>query len=60
MNCSRIVSSSLVIIVDAKGIHMMTDKIDAVTGWPTLTSVADVRSFLGTVGYYRKFVRYVQ
>ena len=43
-------------IVDAKGIHMMSDKIDAVTGWPTLTSVADVRSFLGTVGYYRKFV----
>ena len=44
-------------LVDAKGIHMMSDKIDAVTGWPTLTSVADVRSFLGTVGYYRKFVR---
>jgi transposase InsO family protein len=43
-------------MVDAKGIHMMSDKIDAVTGWPVLTSVADVRSFLGTVGYYRKFV----
>ena len=44
-------------LVDAMGIHMMTDKVDAVTAWPVLTSVADVRSFLGTVGYYRKFVR---
>ena len=44
-------------LVDAKGMHMMADKIDAVTGWPVLTSVPDVRSFLGTVGYYRKFVR---
>jgi transposase InsO family protein len=44
-------------LVDAKGMHMMSDKIDAVTAWPVLTSVPDVRSFLGTVGYYRKFVR---
>lgn len=44
-------------MVDAGGIHMMEDKVNAVTAWPQLTSVADVRSFLGTVGYYRKFVR---
>lgn len=44
-------------MVDASGIHMMHDKVKAITEWPPLTSVADVQSFLGTVGYYRKFVR---
>ena len=44
-------------MVDASGVHMMHDKVKAITEWPTLTSVADVQSFLGTVGYYRKFVR---
>lgn len=44
-------------LLDASGVHMMYDKVKAITEWPTLTSVADVQSFLGTVGYYRKFVR---
>ncbi len=44
-------------MVDADGIHMMEDKVRAVTDWPQLRSVADVQSFLGTVGYYRRFVR---
>jgi hypothetical protein len=44
-------------IIDAQGLHMMQDKIKAVTEWPNLKSVDDVRSFLGTVGYYRKFIR---
>jgi hypothetical protein len=44
-------------IVDANGLHMMEDKIKAVTDWPVLKSADDVRSFLGTVGYYRKFIR---
>ncbi len=44
-------------IVDAQGLHMMEDKVKALIEWPVLKSVDDVRSFLGTVGYYRKFIR---
>ena len=44
-------------LIDTDGVHMMHDKVKAITEWPKLTSVADVQSFLGTVGYYRKFVR---
>lgn len=44
-------------IIDSQGLHMMEDKIKAVLDWPPLTSVDDVRSFLGFVGYYRRFIR---
>ena len=44
-------------IVGRDGVKMMDDKIEAVKQWPTPTSVAHVRSFLGTAGYYRKFIR---
>lgn len=43
-------------IIDSQGVHMMEDKIKGITEWPILKSVEDVRSFLGTVGYYRKFI----
>ena len=29
----------------------------AVADWPTPTKVGDVRAFLGTAGYYRKFIQ---
>ena len=35
---------------------MMEDKVKAIIDWPTPSSVAHIRSFLGTAGYYRKFV----
>lgn len=44
-------------MVDEKGIHMMEDKVRAMQEWPPPKSVAELQSFLGAIGYYRKFVR---
>jgi hypothetical protein len=33
------------------------DKVKEATEWPVPTKVADVRSFLGVIGFYRRFVR---
>ena len=43
-------------VVDAKGLHPMPSKVTAITMAPRPTSVKEVRSFLGLVGYYRKFI----
>ena len=43
--------------VGRDGVRMMEDKVEAVRAWPTPRSVRDVRAFLGTAGYYRKFIR---
>ena len=43
-------------IVGRNGMRMMEDKIAAVTAWPMPTQLTHVRSFLGTAGYYRKFI----
>ena len=36
---------------------MMEDKVKAIGEWPVPTKVGDVRAFLGTAGYYRKFIK---
>jgi hypothetical protein len=43
--------------VSGAGIRMMESKVKAVQEWPTPTKATHVRSFLGTAGYYRKFIR---
>nr|GFC07738.1 retrotransposon protein, putative, Ty3-gypsy subclass [Tanacetum cinerariifolium] len=43
-------------IVSAEGITMDPAKVEAITKWPRPTSVTEIRSFLGLVGYYRRFV----
>ena len=43
-------------IVSSKGIRVDSQKIEVVKEWPRPTSVANIRSFLGLVGYYRRFV----
>jgi hypothetical protein len=43
--------------VGREGVRMMQDKVEAIREWPTPRTVRDVRAFLGTAGYYRKFIR---
>ncbi|CAA0813692.1 Uncharacterized mitochondrial protein AtMg00860, partial [Striga hermonthica] len=43
-------------IVTARGIEVDPSKIEAVSKWDMPRSAADVRSFLGLAGYYRRFI----
>ena len=44
-------------VISGQGISMEPEKVSAITQWPTPKSSAEVRSFLGLAGYYRKFVK---
>jgi hypothetical protein len=44
-------------IVGAEGVKVDPVKIEAVRNWPVPKSVTDCRSFLGFVGFYRKFIK---
>ena len=44
-------------IVSAKGIRVDPVKIKAVVNWKLPRSVTEVRSFLGLIEYYRRFVK---
>ena len=43
-------------MVSKEGVSTDPDKITAVTEWPQPTTVTEVRSFLGFVSYYRRFI----
>ena len=43
-------------VVSAEGVAPQDRKVQAIKDWPTPKNVADVRSFLGLAGYYRKFI----
>ena len=44
-------------VVSGKGIATNATKVETVTKWPMPKTVYDVRSFLGFVGYYRRFIK---
>ena len=43
-------------IVSVEGVSVDPQKVEALLNWKPPTSVTEIRSFLGLVGYYRKFV----
>ena len=43
--------------IDQEGIHAVPSKVEAITNAPPPTNVQELRSFLGLLNYYRKFIR---
>ena len=42
--------------ISAKGVATNEGKIEAIKNWPTPTTITEVRSFLGFMGYYCRFI----
>ncbi|CAN6583778.1 unnamed protein product [Malus baccata var. baccata] len=57
--CHFMVKQGIVLghIISEKGIEVDKSKIDLVRHLPSLTSVREVRSFLGHAGFYRRFIK---
>ncbi|KAL0553620.1 hypothetical protein IC582_007520 [Cucumis melo] len=43
-------------VVFSEGVSVDPAKVEAITSWPQSSTVSKIRSFLGLVGYYRRFV----
>jgi hypothetical protein len=44
-------------VVTPQGIEVDQAKVEAIHGWPMPKTITQVRSFLGLVGFYRRFVK---
>jgi hypothetical protein len=44
-------------VVTPQGIEVDHAKVEAIHGWPIPKNLSQVRSFLGLVGFYRRFVK---
>ena len=56
MRLGNRVCVTYVTIISSGGIIVDPSKVDAVLQWETLNSATEIRSFLGLVGYYRRFI----
>ncbi|GKB21294.1 putative reverse transcriptase domain-containing protein, partial [Tanacetum coccineum] len=43
-------------VIDSKGIHVDSSKIEAIKNWAAPITPTEVRQFLGLAGYYRRFI----
>ena len=43
-------------VISVEGVSVEPQKIEAIVNWKPPTNVFEVRSFLGLVGYFKKFV----
>ncbi len=44
-------------LVGQEGVHPLPEYIKVVKDWPLPTNKTQVRTFLGKVGYYRRFIK---
>lgn len=44
--------------VSEAGVNTDPEKVSAVTDWPTPTSASEVLTFVGKVGYYRRYIKH--
>nr|GFA86279.1 putative reverse transcriptase domain-containing protein [Tanacetum cinerariifolium] len=44
-------------LIDSQGLHVDPAKIKAIKNWETLTTLTEVRQFLGLAGYYQRFIK---
>ena len=43
-------------VISGEGIAVDPTKVQSVTEWLALTSIGEIRSFLGLAGYYQRFI----
>ena len=57
--CHFMVISGIVLghVVSSRGIELDKSKIDLILNLPTPKTIKDVRSLLGHVGFYRRFIK---
>ena len=57
--CHFMVNQGLLLghVMSSKGIEVDRAKVDVIKSLPYPTSVREVRSFLGHVGFYRRFIK---